>query len=96
MRRSGTVDDRPGGGSLRLWRAPRLRGSGGGRRSGFSFLLLARFDRRRPLLEPEAVSLADHRVAGNAAELVGDLAGGGAIVPHLLQALDALFGPRHC
>src|SRR6185295_6279523 len=47
------------------------------------------------LLEAQAVRLADHRVPADSAKLVGDLAGGGAIVPHLLQALDALFGPGH-
>src|SRR5262245_11181195 len=63
--------------------------SGGGL---LQLLLLARLDRRGALLEPKAVRLADHRVAADAAEFVGDLAGGGAFVPHLLQALDALFG----
>ena len=50
-------------------------------------------DRRRALLEPEAVGLADHRIAADAAQFVGDLAGGGAVVPHLLQPIDALFSP---
>ena len=73
-----------------------LGGRAAGAASGlFGFLLLARLDRRGALLEPETVRLADHRVAADSAQFVGDLAGGGAIVPHLLQALDALFGPRH-
>jgi hypothetical protein len=58
-------------------------------------LLLARLDRRRTLLEAETVRLADHGVAADSAELVGDLACSRAVVPHLLQALDALFGPGH-
>jgi hypothetical protein len=62
---------------------------------GLLVLFLAGLDRRRALLEPEAVRLADHGIAADSAKLVRDLAGGGAIVPHLLQALDALFSPRH-
>ena len=34
---------------------------------------------------PEPVRLADHRVAADPAELVGDLAGGGALGPHLFR-----------
>ena len=65
-------------------------------RSGLlGFLFLAGLHRGGALLEAEAVRLADNGIAADAAELVGDLAGGGAIVPHLLQALDALVGPRH-
>ena len=58
-------------------------------------LLLARLDRGGAGLEPEAVRLADHRIAADSAKLVGDLAGGRAVVPHLLQALDAFFSPGH-
>ncbi len=43
----------------------------------------------------EAVNLADHRVAGDAAELAGDLAGGKAVLPELLQQFDAFVGPGH-
>ena len=39
--------------------------------------------------------LADHGVAADAAQLVGDLAGGRALGPHRLQALDPLFSPGH-
>ncbi len=39
--------------------------------------------------------LADHRIAANPAEIVGDLAGGGPAGPHRLQALDTLVGPGH-
>ena len=60
------------------------------------FLLFARLHRRRALLEAETMGLSDHCVATNSAKLVGDLARGRAIVPHLFQALDALFGPGHC
>src|SRR4051795_12756857 len=66
-----------------------------GRRSGLLFLLFARLHRRWALLETETMRLADHRVSADSAQFVGDLARGRAIVPHLLQALDALFGPRH-
>jgi hypothetical protein len=41
------------------------------------------------------MSLADHRVAADAAELVGDLAGGGAAFPHLGQLFDPFVGPAH-
>jgi hypothetical protein len=47
------------------------------------------------LLESQAVSLADDRVAADSAKLVSDLAGGGTFGPHRLQALDALVGPGH-
>src|SRR5438067_33105 len=79
--------------SLGLGSLRRSRSRRSGR--GLGLLLLARLDRRGALLEPKAVRLADHRVAADSAELVGDLAGCRAIVPHLLQALDALFGPGH-
>jgi hypothetical protein len=39
--------------------------------------------------------LADHRVAGDAAELAGDLARRQSIRPQLLEELDALLGPAH-
>ncbi len=58
-------------------------------------LLLARLDRGRTRFEPEAMRLADHRIAADPAELLGDLAGGRPIGPHRLEALDALVGPAH-
>jgi hypothetical protein len=39
--------------------------------------------------------LADHRVARDAAEFLGDLAGGLALPPHLLEQFDAFVGPGH-
>ena len=45
--------------------------------------------------EAEAVHLADHRVAGDAAELLGDLAGALAVGPHGLEGLDTFVGPGH-
>ena len=39
-------------------------------------------------LEAEAVRLANHRVAADAAKFVGDLARGRTLPPHLLQAVD--------
>src|SRR3546814_10713072 len=39
--------------------------------------------------------LADHRVARDAAQFVGDLARGHALAPVFLQAVDALVGPGH-
>ena len=80
--------------ALRPWRAAGFGAAAAGARL-LRFLLLARLHRRGALLEAQAVRLADHGVAADPAELVGDLAGGGAIVPHLLQALDALFSPGH-
>jgi len=77
---------------LRLGRGLRRRGD---RSRLLHFFFFARLHRRGALFEAEAVRLADHRVAADSAKLVGDLAGGGAVVPHLLQALDTLFGPGH-
>src|SRR6185437_1996982 len=71
------------------------RGSGSDRRRLAHFLLVARFHRRRALLEAETMGLADDGIAADPAELVGDLARGRAFVPHLLQALDPVFGPGH-
>ena len=45
--------------------------------------------------EPEAMHLADHGIAGDAAQLLGDLAGGLPLGPHLLEQLDAFIGPGH-
>src|SRR5215475_5473839 len=45
--------------------------------------------------EPKPVHLADHRVAGDAAELGGDLARRQAIGPKFLQRLDAFVSPGH-
>ena len=45
--------------------------------------------------EAEAVDLADHRVAGDAAELLGDLARALALGPHGLEGLDLFIGPGH-
>lgn len=77
---------RPGGGRL---------GSCRSRRRLSSFLLFTGLYRGRALFETEAVSFADHRVATDASKLVCDLARSGTVVPHFLQALDALFSPRH-
>jgi ABC-2 type transport system permease protein len=52
--------------------------------------------RGRTRLEAEPVRLADHGVAADRAELVGDLARGHALRPQLLQPFDALVGPLHC
>ena len=41
------------------------------------------------------MNLADHRIAGDGAQFLGDLAGGLAFGPHLLERLDALIGPGH-
>ena len=43
----------------------------------------------------EPVHLADHGVAGDAAESAGDLAGAQPFGPELLQQLDAFVGPCH-
>jgi hypothetical protein len=39
--------------------------------------------------------LADHGVAADSTKFLGDLAGGGSLGPHRLEAIDALFGPAH-
>jgi hypothetical protein len=41
------------------------------------------------------MGLADHGIAADATEFLGDLAGGCAAFPHLRQLLDPLFGPAH-
>ena len=61
---------------------------------------LARARRRRgrrlgAARQPEPVHLADHRIAGDAAELCGDLTRRQAVGPQLLQRLDAFVGPGH-
>src|SRR5690606_8986385 len=56
---------------------------------------LVGLDRRGARLEPEPVRLADHRVARNTAEFVGDLARGRAALPHLGQRSDTFVGPAH-
>src|SRR5215831_5922916 len=43
----------------------------------------------------EAVNLADHCVARNAAELRGDLTGGKTVRPEFLEELDPLVRPAH-
>src|SRR5262245_52882181 len=43
----------------------------------------------------EPVHLADHRVAGHAAELAGDLTRRQSLAPKLLQRLDAFVSPAH-
>ena len=43
----------------------------------------------------EAMNLADHRIAGDPAELGGDLAGGQAVRPQFLQEFDPLVRPAH-
>src|SRR5476649_487135 len=45
--------------------------------------------------EAEAVDLADHRVAGDAAEFRRDLAGGQAVRPQFLEEFDPFVGPAH-
>src|SRR5215470_673499 len=45
--------------------------------------------------QPEPVHLADHRIAGDAAKLRGDLARRQPIRPEFLQRFDALIGPGH-
>src|SRR5215471_3735478 len=45
--------------------------------------------------QPEPVHLADHRIAGDAAKLRGDLARREPIRPEFLQRFDALIGPGH-
>ena len=57
--------------------------------------LIGRFHRRRARFQAQAMRLADHRIAADAAEFVGDLAGGQPFFPHGAQAFDALIGPRH-
>jgi hypothetical protein len=54
--------------------------------------------RRRPSRQPQAVGLADDGIAGHAAaQLLGDLAGGLALEPELLQNTDPFLSPsrRH-
>src|SRR5499433_3614362 len=45
--------------------------------------------------QPEPMHLADHRIAGDAAKLRGDLARRQPIRPESLQRFDALIGPGH-
>lgn len=45
--------------------------------------------------QSEPVHLADHRIAGNAAQLCGNLARRQAVGSQLLQRLDALVSPAH-
>src|SRR5262245_21085908 len=45
--------------------------------------------------ESEPVHLAEHRVAGHAAELGGDLTRRQSLAPKLLQRLDAFVSPAH-
>ena len=45
--------------------------------------------------QAEAVHLADDGIAGDAAQFLGDLAGGLTFCPHLFERLDALIGPGH-
>src|SRR5262249_31205607 len=45
--------------------------------------------------QPEPMHLADHRIAGDAAKLRGDLARRQPIRPEFLQRFDALIGPGH-
>ena len=54
---------------------------------------LVRLHRRGARLQAEPVRLADHGVARDAAELVGDVARGHALGPQLLQAVDPFVGP---
>ena len=60
---------------------------------------LGRRGRRRRLLvavrQAQAMDLADHRIAGHAAQFLGDLAGGLTLGPHPLQRLDPLVRPGH-
>jgi len=58
-------------------------------------LLAARLARHGAVGQAEPVHLADHRVAGDAAERLGDLRRRQALGPHLLQLLDPLVGPGH-
>ncbi len=46
-------------------------------------------------LEAQAMSLADHGVATDAAKIFRDLTRGRSLGPHRLQAIDAFFGPGH-
>src|SRR6476469_3235171 len=45
--------------------------------------------------KPEPVHLADHGVAGDAAQLGGDLAGRQPVGPQPLEHLDAFISPSH-
>ena len=45
--------------------------------------------------DAEPVDLADHRAAGNAAQLAGDLAGRQPFAPHFGQSFNALVVPLH-
>ena len=45
--------------------------------------------------QAQPMHLADDRVAGDAAELAGDLARGQPVRPELFQQLDPLVGPGH-
>jgi ABC-2 type transport system permease protein len=57
--------------------------------------MLPALDRRRPRFKPEAVRLADHGIAANPAQFIGDLARGHALTPELLEMIDPFVRPRH-
>ena len=67
----------------------RDRGRRGGRGRGGGFVALD------AVRQAQTVDLADHGVAGDAAQLLGDLAGRLAFGPHAFQCLDAFVGPGH-
>ena len=58
-------------------------------------LLFRGFDRGRARFQPQAVRLADHRIARNLAQFLGDLGRGRAAFPHALEGRGALFSPTH-
>ena len=60
-----------------------------------AFFLSFAFTGEGRALRPKPVRLADHRIAADAAQFVGNLAGGRAAFPHLLQRSDPLVSPAH-
>jgi ABC-2 type transport system permease protein len=46
-------------------------------------------------LQAKAVRLANHRIAADPPQILGDLAGGHALFPHRFQSVDAFVGPGH-
>ncbi len=76
-----------------LWR--RSLGGWFGRSLLGRLLLLIGLHRGRAGLQAQPVRLADHCIAANTAQFLGNLAGGRAAFPHLLERTNSLIGPSH-
>ena len=63
-------------------------------RGGGCFLVIC-LHRAGACLQAQAVRLADHGIAADPAQFIGDLAGGCTAFPHLGQLFDPFFGPAH-